>query len=392
MIKQSLEVIRLNIMALPQRLGTSVISVIGIACVVGVFVGIFSIGETFTAILQSSVDADTVLIMSEDADFEGNSSLDRNAVNVISTSSYVRVDGDGPLASFEFTRSISVTRKEADDFVTVNVRGVSPPAYRLRSGFELVEGRVLEAGRFELIVGRAAQEQFAGLEIGDTVMIAATPWEVVGVFENDGAAIESELWGDISNLQSVFRTGNVVQSGRVKLNDIADLAAFTEQVNSDPQVQINTRLESQYIEESSSGFLQIVSLLGMPLIVIMALGAIFAALNTMYNSVASRTREIATLRAIGFRALPVAVSVFFESLLLSLAGAILGVAVIYSVLNGYTTNTNFLSNTQYAFSFVITPPLMLQGILCALVIGFFGGLLPAFRAGRMSIIVALRES
>jgi putative ABC transport system permease protein len=124
----------------------------------------------------------------------------------------------------------------------------------------------------------------------------------------------------------------------------------------------------------------------------MALGAIFAALNTMYNSVASRTREIATLRAIGFRALPVAVSVFFESLLLSLAGAILGVAVIYSVLNGYTTNTNFLSNTQYAFSFVITPQLMLQGILCALVIGFFGGLLPAFRAGRMSIIVALRES
>lgn len=392
MIKQSLEVISLNVMALPQRLGTSVISVVGIACVVGVFVGIFSISESFNTILQSSVDEDTVLIMSEGADFEGNSSLDRNTINVISSSEYLGRDDQGVLASFEFTRPISVRRKEEDDLVTVNVRGITETAPRIRSGFELVEGRMVEPGRFEVIVGRAAQDQFAGLNVGDTVSISGAAWEVVGVFENDGAAIESELWGDAANLQSVFRMGNVFQSGRVKLNDISELGAFTERLNNDPQVRINTRMESQYIEDSSDGFFQIVRLLGTPLVVIMALGAIFAALNTMYNSVSSRTREIATLRAIGFRSLPVAVSVFFESLLLAFTGAVLGVAVIYLGLNGYSTNTNFLSNTQFAFSFVVTPVLMAQGILCALVIGFFGGLFPAFRAGRMSIIAALRES
>jgi len=392
MIKQSLEIIQLNIMALPQRLGTSLISVIGIACVVAVFVGLFSIGTSFQTILQSSGDEDTVLVMSEGADFEGNSSLDRNTVNVISNSSFLGRDDQGPLASFEFTRPISVTRREADDLVTVQVRGTSSAAYRIRSGFELVEGRLIEPGRFELLAGRAAQSQFAGLNIGDTVTIAATGWEIVGVFENNGGAVESELWGDAANLQSVFRMGNVVQSGRVKLGNPDDVDAFAEQVNSDPLVSISARSEIQYIEESSSGFMQVVRLLSTPLVVVMALGAVFAALNTMYNSVASRTTEIATLRAIGFKSFPVAMSVFFESLLLALAGAVLGVAMIYLALNGYSTNTNFLSDNQYAFSFVITPQLMLQGIFWALVIGLLGGLFPAFRAGRMSIITALRES
>jgi putative ABC transport system permease protein len=170
------------------------------------------------------------------------------------------------------------------------------------------------------------------------------------------------------------------------------MAAFAEQLNSDPQVSVTARSEIEYIEESSSGFLQIVRLLGTPLVVIMALGAIFAALNTMYSSVSGRTTEIATLRAIGFKSFPVAMSVFFESLLLALTGAVLGVAAIYLALNGYSTNTNFLGDNQYAFSFVITPQLMLQGIFWALAIGFLGGVFPAFRAGRMSIISALRAS
>jgi putative ABC transport system permease protein len=389
--KQSLEIIRLNILILPERLGSSLISVIGIACVVAVFVGLFSIATSFQTIILSNGDEDTLLVMSEDADFEGNSSLDRLTMNAIADSPLLAQGEDGAMASFEFTRPISITRKEGGDLVNINVRGVTPAAYQLRSGFEIVEGRPVEEGRFELIAGRAAQQQFAGLNIGDMVTIAASQWEVVGIFENNAGATESELWGDLLNLQSVFRIGNTTQSARVNLNDPTQVEAFTAQLNDVPQVSVSVRNEAQYIEESSQGFLQIVNLLSIPLVVIMAMGAIFAALNTMYSSVSSRTREIATLRAIGFGSFPIAMSVLVEALLLALAGAVLGVLVIYLGLSGYTTNTNFLSNTQFAFSFVITPQLMLQGIFCALVIGLLGGLFPAVRAGRMSIVTALRE-
>lgn len=391
-MKQYFQIIKLNILVLPERLGTSLISVIGIACVVAVFVGLFSIATSFQAILLSNGDDDTLIIMSEGANFEGGSSLDRVAVNAITNSDFIRNDGEGPLASFEFTRPISVSRKEGDDPVNINVRGITEAAYRIRDGFRLVEGRPVEQGRFELIAGRAAQQQFAGLDVGDTVTIAATPWQVVGIFENNAGATESEVWGDLVNLQSLFRLGNTVQSGRVKLDDPARMEAFQETLNSDPQVSISVRNEAEYIRESSQGFLQVVTLLSTPLVVTMALGAIFAALNTMYSSVSSRTREIGTLRAIGFGALPIAFSVLVEALLLALAGAVLGVGLIYLGLNGYTTNTNFLSNTQFGFSFVITGQLMLQGIACALLIGLLGGLFPAVRAARLPIVAALRDA
>jgi len=390
MLRQSLGIIGFNLRALPQRWGSSAICIVGIACVVAVFVGLFSIATTFETILGSGADADTLLIMSEGADFEGNSSLDTQAVNVISDSAFIRHDDAGPLASFETTRPISVTRQQSDDPVNINVRGVTAAAWRVRSGFRLVEGRLIEAGRYELLAGRAAQQQFAGLAIADTVTIADTAWTIVGTFENDGGATESELWGDLNSLQSAFRLGSNVQSGRVKLTNPDELPAFEDQLTTDPRLTVSVRGESAYIEESSNGFLQIVRLLSTPLIVTMALGAIFAALNTMYSSVAARTREIATLRALGFRFVPIAVSVMTESLLLALIGAALGVAVIYVGLNGHTSNSNFLSNTQYAFSFVITPALIGSGIFWALVMGLFGGLLPAIRAGRMSIVAALR--
>lgn len=391
MLRQSLEIVRLNLLVLPQRWGTSAISVVSIACVVAVFVGLFSIATSFQSILQSDADTDTLLIMSEGADFEGGSSLDRSAVNVIGNSSFIRRDEAGAMASFEMTRPISANRKVSGDPVNINVRGITAAAYGVRSGFSLVDGRLIDSGRFELMAGRAARDQFAELDVGDTVTIADTRWEIVGVFENDGGATESELWADLRSLQSAFHIGDTVQSGRAKLADPDSLAAFRDELVADPRVAVSIRPESDFYAESSNGFLAIVRLLSTPLVVIMALGAIFAALNTMYSSVSARTREIATLRAIGFRFSPIAISVFTESLLLALTGAALGIIVIYFGLNGYSTNSNFLSNTQYAFSFVITPQLMGRGVFWALVMGFLGGLLPAIRARRMSIVAALRE-
>lgn len=391
MLRQSLEIIRLNLRVLPERWGSSLICVIGIACVVAVFVGLFAIASTFQAILQSGADQDTLLILSEGADFEGGSTLDREAMRIIGDSSFVSRDEAGPIVSFEMTRPISVNRLESGDPVNLNVRGVTPAAYRVRSGFDLIEGRLVEAGRFELIAGQAARDQFAGLGVGDSIRIADTQWEIVGTFENDGGATESELWGDLRSLQSAFQTGDVAQSARLKLASPAELTGFRDELDLDPRVSVSVRSETEYYEESSNGFLEIVRLLSTPLVVLMALGAVFAALNTMYSSVSARTREIATLRALGFRFVPVAVSVLAESVLLALIGAVLGIAIIYGGLNGYTTNSNFLSSTQYAFSFVVTPDLIARGIFWAFVMGFFGGLLPAVRAGRMSITAALRE-
>src|SRR5690606_1242040 len=214
-----------------------------------------SIAASFRSIIASNADEETLLVMSEGANFEAGSSLDRLTVGAIENSPLVRRDPEGPLASFEFTRPISVARKDGGDFVNLNVRGVGPAAYRVRDNFALVEGRLVEPGRFELISGRAAQQQFAGLDIGDSVTIAGTAWEVVGIFENNASATESELWADIVNLQSVFRLGTLVQSGRVKLLDPAGAEAFTEQLNTDPQVSITARNEAQYYEESSQGFL-----------------------------------------------------------------------------------------------------------------------------------------
>lgn len=392
MLRQSLEIIAMNLRALPQRWGSSLICVIGIACVVAVFVGLFAIATTFQDILRSGADEDTLLIMSEGADFEGNSNLDRETVNVIGDSSFIRHDDMGAIASFEMTRPISADRLASSDPVNISVRGVTPAAWRVRDGFRLTEGRLIEAGRFELLAGRAARNQFAGLALGDTVTIADAVWEIVGIFENEGGATESEVWGDLRSLQSVFRVGDIVQSARVKLADPEQLPAFRDALNLDPRVTVSVRSELEYIEESSNGFLEIVRLLSTPLVVVMALGAVFAALNTMYNSVAARTREIATLRAMGFGFFPIAVSVLAESLLLALTGAAIGAALIYAGLNGYTTNSNFLSNTQYAFSFVVTADLIGRGIFWALIMGFFGGLLPAVRAGRMSVVASLRAS
>jgi putative ABC transport system permease protein len=390
MLKQSLEIIRLNFLMLPARAGSSLISIIGIACVVAVFIGLFSIADSFRALMLSNSDKDTLLVLRQGANAEVNSSLDRDTVNTIGNLPGIAVDAKGPLFSPELTRLLSLPQKTTGELVNVNARGVTQAAYRLRDGFELQTGRLPETGRNELLVGRAAQDQFAGLAVGDTLRIADSPWEVVGVFASNGGAVESELWTDLANLQSAFNLGNAVQSMRLKLEDPGMFEAFRARINGDQLLNAFVQREADFIEQSSQGLLQLIRQISVPLVVTMALGAVFAALNTMYSSVASRTREIATLRAIGFNTLPIGISVFMESMFLALAGALVGAGLIYFGLNGHSTNTNLLSDVQYAFTFVILPALVFQGIFWALVLGFLGGLFPAIRAGRMSIVNALR--
>jgi putative ABC transport system permease protein len=295
------------------------------------------------------------------------------------------------IVSPESARSISVNRISQGDYVDLSVRGVTPAALRIRSGLKVTAGRAMAPGRYELMVGRSSQRQFAGLDLGGHLHLADSDWTIVGVFEDGGGAIESELWADLPILQSAFRLGPDVHSVRVKLSNNAAAARFQTALNAAANLGAYALPESEYYQRMARDLLGTVRFFALPLLIIMGLGAIFGALNTMYGAVAARVREIGTARAIGFAAFSVGAAVVGESVLLAAAGSVMGAGIIYLALNNLPANTNFLGNTQFAFQFVVPVSLLLEAVLGALVIGLVGGLLPAIRAGRMRVSQALSE-
>jgi putative ABC transport system permease protein len=273
----------------------------------------------------------------------------------------------------------------------VPLRGVQPEAFAARPELSIVEGRRFEPGRNELIVGRAAQREFE-LQSGTSVRWGEHTWAIVGVFEANGAAAESEIWADARVLQPAYRRGNSFQSVRAKLESINSFDKFKDALTTDPRLKVTVVRESDYYAEQSTVLHSIVRTIGYGIAVLMGIGAVFGAINTMYSAVAARTREIATLRALGFGASAVMVSVLVEAILLSLVGGVLGGALAYFAFDGFTTATmNWQSFSQVAFAFAVTPALLIQGIVSAAVMGLLGGLFPAIRAARLPIVTALRE-
>ena len=287
---------------------------------------------------------------------------------------------------------MSVRRPLTHDFVTVALRGASATAQPLRPGMKLVAGRLFQSGRYELIVGRAIQQQFTALRLGGTLHLADADWRIVGVFEAAGSGVESEVWGDLGALQSAYRTGSTISSLRIRPAVAAGAARIRARLAADPNLGIVVRGERDYFQGSVEDLFRTTRYFAYPVLLIMGIGAVFAALNTMYGAVDARTREIGVLRSLGFEAVPVGIGVLFESLLLSVLGGILGALVIRLALNGLQTNSNFLGDTQLALALVVPTDLMLQGVLWAALIGLLGGLLPAVRAGRLPIVEALRDS
>ena len=389
MIGQLGTLLRLNLLSLPQRWASSAIDVFGVACIVAVFIGLFSIAATFRSLLLASADDGILMVLKTGQDYEDQSSLDRDtAASVVG----LATTGDPQaIVSPESSRSISVKRISQGDYVDLSIRGVTPVALKLRSGLKVTAGRALAPGRFELLVGRSSQRQFAGLNIGDRLRLADTDWEIVGVFEDGGGAIESELWADLPVLQSAFRLGPDVHSVRVRSSSGAAAAHFQAALQAAPNLGVYAIPESQYYQRLARDLLGTVRFFALPLLIIMAIGATFGALNTMYGSVASRVREIGTQRALGFGAFSVGAAVIGESVLLALAGSVVGAGLIFLTLNNAQANTNFLNNNQFAFQFVVPVPLMLEAVAGALLIGVLGGLLPAIRAGRMPVSQALSE-
>lgn len=391
-MQQIIAVTALNLRSIPQRLGASLVAVIGVAAVVGVFAGVLSMANGFQKTMVAAGATDTVVILRAGSTGEMASAVSAEQIQIVSTAPGVRSNGGTPEVSGELYVVVDVAKKSTNEAANVPLRGVQPGGFGIRANMSIIEGRRFETGKNELVVGRNAQRQFVGLEVGDTIPFGVTEWTIVGVFEDDGSASESELWADVRVVQATYRRGNSFQVVRAKLKSPDDIEQLKAALDADPRIDVDVFNEREFYSDQSRAMTYLINFVGYPLTILMSIGAIFGALNTMYSSISARGKEIATLRAIGFRPLSILVSVIIESGTLAVIGGLIGGGLAWLFLNGFTVSTlNAASFSQVVFDFAVSPELILQGLIAAIVIGLVGGLFPAIRAVRIPVAVALRE-
>ncbi|MFC4307574.1 ABC transporter permease [Steroidobacter flavus] len=388
--RQISSVARVGIATIPKRLGASAVVIVGIAGVVGVLVGLLAIGEGFEKTLTQTGNDRNLIVLQLGARSEAASALGRETPAIISQAPQLARDADDrAMISAELLVGASLRKKTTGRESNVALRGIGERAWGLRPQVKLVAGRTFQSGLHELVVGREVQRQFAGTELGATMMLQGQAWTVVGIFDS-GDAHNSELWADTEVLGPAFRRANGKSSLLVRLNDSQAFSAFKVQLSTDPRLRVDVMTSRQYYSRQSERLARMIRAFGVTIASIMALGAIFGALNTMYSAVATRAREIATLRAIGFRSVPVIVSVLLETMVLAALGGMMGAGIAWLLFDGFSAST-MGSGGQIMFAFDVSPELLRNGLLAALSIGFVGGLLPAVRAARMPIATALRE-
>jgi putative ABC transport system permease protein len=391
MLKQTLSITLLGLRSIPERIGPSLVIVVGLAGVVAVFTALLAMAAGFQSTLQATGRSDVAIVLRGGSQAELNSGLSRDQGTIIKQAPGVRSGEDGqPLASAEMVVIAELVRTGEKTGANITVRGVEPRAFELRPQLRIVDGRLFQPGLRELIVGRGVVQQFEGAGIGETLRMRGSVWIVVGVFES-GDANESELWADVEVAQSTFNRQGY-SAVRLALDDPEGLPSLREHLLADPRVNVDVESEQQYYSGQTEQFRRTIGILAGVVTSIMALGAMFAALNTMYAAVGTRAREIATLRAIGFGGTPVVVSVMMESLLLALAGGVIGALLAYVLFNNMAVSTLSANFTQIVFQFSVTPALVRNGVFIALVIGMIGGFLPALRAARLPVTTALRAA
>ena len=389
---QTAAVAALSVRTIPQRLSSSAVAVIGIAGVVIVFVAVLSIAEGFRAALADAGSPDRVIVMRGGADSEMTSILAGEGPDVIRQAPGIRLDGNRPAASAELYAMVDLNKRSTATPANVAVRGIEPVAFSVRDEVKIVEGRTLQFGTNEAIVGRSANRQFAGVDLGSEFKSGNLTIRIVGIFESGGSVSESEIWCDSRLIQAVYQRGNSFQSVLAALDSPASFETFKNWLTTNPQLNVQVRRESEYYAAQSQVMTSLIRGIGYTIAVLMGIGAVFGAILTMYTAVATRTREIATLRALGFNTMSVLVSVLAEALVLAAIGGIVGGAAAYFAFNGYQTSTmNFQTFSQVAFAFAVTRTLLIQGLTYALIMGLVGGLMPAIRAARLPISSALRE-
>ena len=392
MLSQIVAVTGVNLRSIGQRLGSSTVAIIGIAGVIVVFLGVLSIGEGFKKAMAEVGDPQTVMVMRAGSDTEMTSGIGGEDARLIIDTPGIARDENGAIASPELFVIVGHPSKKDPSDTNVPLRGVSPSALKVRPTVKIVEGRMFTPGTNEIVVGRAASHQFAGLTVGSSTHWSQNTWQVVGIFDAQGSAAESEIWCDARVLQGAYHRGNSYQSVYVRLERVEGFQAFKDALTTNPQLSVTAIREPEYYAAQSEVLHTIIRTVGIIVAGLMGIGAVFGAVNTMYTAVASRTREIATLRALGFRNFPVVFSVLTEAVVLALIGCAIGGAAAWLAFDGYQTSTmNFQSFSQVAFTFAVTPALLLQALVYSVAMGLLGGLFPAWRAARLPVVIALRE-
>jgi putative ABC transport system permease protein len=392
-LSQISAVTRFSLRTVPERKGSAAAAVFGIAGVVAVFVGVLSIAQGIRQTMITSAVPEGAIVLRSGADTEMMSGLSRESTNIISEAPGVARDAERALSSAELFVILNLPKRDTGTDANVPLRGVERAAAAVREEFRILPGgRMFEWGRNEVIVGRAAAIEFAGLDVGGSLEVGRERWQVVGIFATNGDVSESEIWTDAKVLQPAFRRGDSFQSVHVRLISVGALQEFKDALTNDPRLDVKVARKDEFYREQSTVMIGLITGLGSLIAALMGIGAVFGALNTMYTAVAERTREIATLRALGFRAGPVVVSVLFEALLLALIGGLVGGGLAYVAFDGFRAATiNWQSFSQVGFAFAVTPELLVQGAVYSALIGLVGGLFPAIRAARLPVATALRE-
>ena len=392
-LRQILAIALFNLRSIPERMGSALTAAVGIAGVVGVLVGVLAIAQGFRATLVNTASPEVAIVLREGAENEMASGLARDVARIIADAPGIARNENGPIASAELFVIINLPKRGAGTDANVPLRGVQQTAYDVRGTIKIEQGRRFEPGKNEVIVGTGAVRSFSGLDLGSEVKMGQVIWKVVGIFSADGGVAESEIWADGDVLAPAYNRSENFQSVAVRLESKDKFQEFEDALTSDPRLTVKTQLQADFYAEQSKMMTMFITTIGFFIASLMAIGALFGALNTMYSAVAARTREISTLRALGFGRGPVVASILVESVILSLAGGAVGALAAYLLFDGYRASTmNFSSFSQVTFSFRVTPPLLALAIVFATLIGLVGGILPAIRAARLPIASGLRES
>lgn len=385
MLAQTLAVAAMNLRSLPSRLGSSSVILVGIAGVVTVLVALLAMAGGFQAALQRGGAPDRALVLRGGANSEMVSQLSRETADIVSSLQGVLA------ASGELYVVADVPKRSNRQPANLVIRGLSQAAFDIRPEVRIVAGRSFKPGSRELIAGRSAAAEFLGIDLGASIELRDSRWTIVGLFEANGSAYETELWADLPLVQAAYRRGGSVGSVRVQAASAEAIAGLIEQVQSDPRLDLEMISEEEFFRRQSEDMSRLITGFGYWVAAIMAIGALFAALNTMYTAVSARTVEIATLRALGFGGVPVVVSVMIEALALGLLGGLIGGGIAYLGFDGFTASTlNSQSFSQIAFDFAVTPGRLGLGLAWAAGLGLIGGLFPAVRAARLPIAKGLQ--
>ena len=379
-----------NVRSALQRPVSTAMTAVSVALVVAVFVAMLALASGFRAALAKTGSADNVIVLRRGAVDELSSGLTRETARTIATFSHVATGADGrPMISPEVYVLLNLTRMDGFGIGNVVARGVTERAFDVRKGIRITEGRSFTSGASEIIIGRRIAQRFRNMQVGDSLEVAGRQWAVVGHFEADGSGFESEVWGENEQFMPVFR-GEVFQSVIFRMADPGAFDEVKRALENDPRIQVTARREQDFYVGQSELLTRVLSILAVTITSIMAIGAVFGAVNTMYAAVASRAPEIAVLLTLGFRPRSVLASFLAEAAVIALMGGVIGGLMALPINGLVTSTTNWQSFSEVAFAFRVTPALLLAGLVFAMVMGIVGGFFPAWKAARLPVVQALR--